>query len=214
VAHAAIACFLGDTAEATMAFAATRPPDIPRIALVDFGNDCVGTSLTVIRTLFRRYLEHVKAGRKEEAQKYKLFGVRPDTSSNLRDVSVPPLGDGRLDCGVNPRLVFLMREAIDREWQGWPLEGEDRALAERYCREVKIVVTGGFTPARISQFEGLRVPADLYGVGSWLLSNSDESGTNTDFTADVVRVRIDGRYYDLAKVGRKACDNLMLERVQ
>ena len=143
----------------------------------------------------------MKAGRKEEAQKYKLFGVRPDTSSNLRDVSVPPLGDGRLDCGVNPRLVFLMREAIDREWQGWPLEGEDRALAERYCREVKIVVTGGFTPARISQFEELRVPADLYGVGSWLLSNSDESGTNTDFTADVVRVRIDGRYYDLAKVG-------------
>ena len=74
--------------------------------------------------------------------------------------------------------------------------------------------TGGFTPARIRQFEGLRVPADLYGVGSWLLSNSDESGTNTDFTADVVRVRIEGRWYDLAKVGRKACDNLMLERVQ
>ena len=214
VAHAAIACFLGDTAEATMAFAATRPPDIPRIALVDFKNDCVGTSLQVIRTLFRRYLELVRAGREEEAQKYKLFGVRPDTSSNLRDVSVPPLGDRRLDCGVNPRLVFLMREAIDREWQAWPLEGEDRKRAEAYCRDVKIVVTGGFTPARIRQFEGLRVPADLYGVGSWLLSNSDESGTNNDFTADVVRVQIEGRVYDLAKVGRKACDNLMLERVQ
>ena len=61
---------------------------------------------------------------------------------------------------------------------------------------------------------GLRVPADLYGVGSWLLSNSDESGTNNDFTADVVRVKIEGRFYDLAKVGRQACDNLMLERVQ
>jgi nicotinate phosphoribosyltransferase len=214
VAHAAIACFLGDTAEATMAFAATREPEIPRIALVDFQNDCVGTSLQVIRTLFRRYLELVKGGREEEAQKYKLFGVRPDTSSNLRDASVPPLGDRRLDCGVNPRLVFLMREAIDREWQNWTLEADDLRLAERYCKDVKIVVTGGFTPARIRQFEGLRVPADLYGVGSWLLSNSDESGTNTDFTADVVRVRIEGRWYDLAKVGRKACDNLMLERVQ
>jgi nicotinate phosphoribosyltransferase len=214
VAHSAIACFLGDTAEATMAFAATRPADIPRIALVDFKNDCVGTSLQVIRTLFRRYLELMKAGRKEEAQKYKLFGVRPDTSANLRDVSVPPLGDRRLDCGVNPRLVFLMREAIDREWQSWPLEGEDRRLAEQYCHDVKIVVTGGFTPTRIRQFEDLRVPADLYGVGSWLLSNSDESGTNTDYTADVVRVKIEGRFYDLAKVGRKACDNLMLERVQ
>jgi nicotinate phosphoribosyltransferase len=214
VAHAAIACFLGDTAEATLAFAATRPPDIPRIALVDFRNDCVGTSLEVVRALFRRYLEHLRGGRPEEAQKYKLFGVRPDTSANLRDVSVPPIGDRRLDCGVNPRLVFLMREAIDREWQGWGLAGEDAAVAEAYCREVKIVVTGGFNATRIRQFEELRVPADVYGVGSWLLSSCDVCGTNNDFTADVVRVRIHGRWYDLAKVGRKACDNLMLERVQ
>ena len=214
VAHGAIACFLGDTAEATMAFATTRPPDIPRIALVDFRNDCVGTSLLVIRTMFRKYIELLRSGRTEEAAKYKLFGVRPDTSSNLRDVSVPPLGDRALDCGVNPRLVFLMREAIDREWQGWRLEGEDRRLAEQYCREVKIVVTGGFTPRKIGQFEDLRVPADLYGVGSWLLSSCEVCGTNNDFTADVVRVRIEGKWSELAKTGRKACDNLMLERVR
>jgi nicotinate phosphoribosyltransferase len=214
VAHAAIACFLGDTAEATMAFAATRPADVPRIALVDFRNDCVGTSLEVIRALFRRYLELLKAGRADEARKYKLFGVRPDTSSNLRDVSVPPLGDKRLDCGVNPRLVFAMREAMDREWTTWGLTGEDARIAEQYCRDVRIAVTGGFTPARIQQFEELAVPADIYGVGSWLLSSCDVCGTNNDFTADVVRVRIDGRWYDLGKVGRKACDNLMLERVQ
>ena len=214
VAHAAIACFLGDTAEATMAFAATRPADIPRIALVDFRNDCVGTSLHVIRTLFRRYLELVKAGKPEEARQYKLFGVRPDTSGNMRDVSVPPLGDKRLDCGVNPRLVFLMREAIDREWKSWNLSGEDRRIAEEYCRDVHIAVTGGFTPAKIRQFEELQVPADIYGVGSWLLSSCEVCGTNTDFTADVVRVRIEGRWYDLAKTGRRACDNLLLERVQ
>jgi nicotinate phosphoribosyltransferase len=214
VAHAAIACFLGDTAEAIMAFAATRPPDIPRIALVDFKNDCVGTSLQVIRRMFARYLELRKAGRTEEARKYKLYGVRPDTSSNMRDVSVPPLGDKRLDCGVNPRLVFAMREAIDREWMSWGLAGEDRQVAEEYCREVKIAVTGGFTPAKIRQFEDLAVPADIYGVGSWLLSSCDVCGTNNDFTADVVRVKIEGRWYDLAKVGRRPCDNLMLERVQ
>ena len=214
VAHSAIACFLGDTAEATMAFAATRPPDIPRIALVDFKNDCVGTSLAVIRAMFGRYLPLVRAGRTDEARKYKLFGVRPDTAADMRDVSVPPLGDKRLDCGVNPRLVFAMREAIDREWQSWDLAGEDRTVAEAYCKEVKIAVTGGFTPARIRQFEDLEVPADIYGVGSWLLSSCDVCGTNNDYTADVVRVRIDGRWYDLAKRGRKACDNLMLERVQ
>jgi nicotinate phosphoribosyltransferase len=214
VAHAAIACFLGDTAEATMAFAATQPPEIPRIALVDFQNDCVGTSLEVIRTMFRRHLELLKAGRPEEARRYKLYGVRPDTSSNLRDVSVPPLGDRRLDCGVNPRLVFLMREAIDREWQAWGLAGEDARLAERYCREVHIACTGGFNAAKIRQFEELGVPADLYGVGSWLLSSCDVCGTNNDFTADVVRVRIHDRWYDMAKVGRRPADNPALERVE
>src|SRR5687767_13421346 len=54
VAHAAIACFLGDTAEATMAFAATQPAEVPRIALVDYYNDCVGTSLAVIERMFRK----------------------------------------------------------------------------------------------------------------------------------------------------------------
>jgi nicotinate phosphoribosyltransferase len=214
VAHAAIACFLGDTAEATLAFAATQDPKVPRIALVDFRNDCVGTSRQVIKTMFARYHELLRQGRPEEAARYKLFGVRPDTSANVRDVSVPPLGDRRLDCGVNPRLVFLMREAIDREWESWPLEGEDRDLARRYCRDVRIVVTGGFTPARIRQFEELNVPADLYGVGSWLLSSCDACGTNADFTADVVRVRILGRWYDLAKTGRKACENPALERIR
>jgi nicotinate phosphoribosyltransferase len=39
-------------------------------------------------------------------------------------------------------------------------------------------------------------------------------GTNNDFTADVVRVRIDGRWYDLAKTGRRAGENPLLERVR
>lgn len=214
VSHAAIACFLGDTAEAMLALASTMPPDVPRIAVVDFQNDCVGTARSVLRALFPRYLELSKAGRTEEAKRYKLFGVRPDTSSNLRDRSVPPLGDKRLDCGVNARLVFLLREHIDREWQSWGLAGDDARVAEQYCRDVKIAVTGGFTPQRIRQFEELKVPADIYGVGSWLLSSCDVCGTSNDFTADVVRVKIDGRWLDLAKVGRKACDNLLLERVQ
>src|SRR5215470_17890184 len=85
VSHAAIACFLGDTTEAMLAFAATRPAEIPRIAVVDFRNDCVGTSLAVIRALFRRYLDLLHSGRTAEAERYKLFGVRPDTSSNMRD---------------------------------------------------------------------------------------------------------------------------------
>jgi nicotinate phosphoribosyltransferase len=214
VAHAAIACFLGDTAEATMAFAATQPADVPRIALVDFHNDCVGTSLDVIQRMFRRYLELTQGGQTEEARRYKLFGVRLDTASNLRDLSVPPLGDRRLDCGVSARLVFAAREAIDRAYVSWGLAGGELDLARSYCRDVKIAVSGGFTPQRIRDFEELKVPADIYGVGSWLLSSCETCGINNDFTADIVRVKIDGRWYDLAKAGRKACDNLMLERVQ
>src|SRR6187401_2839160 len=38
VSHAAVACFLGDTAEAMLALASTMPPDVPRIAVVDFQN--------------------------------------------------------------------------------------------------------------------------------------------------------------------------------
>jgi nicotinate phosphoribosyltransferase len=37
--------------------------------------------------------------------------------------------------------------------------------------------------------------------------------TVTDFTADVVRVKLKGEWVDLAKVGRQACDNPALERI-
>ena len=45
VAHAAIASFLGDTAEAMMEFSRILPAQIPRIALVDFNNDSVRDTL-------------------------------------------------------------------------------------------------------------------------------------------------------------------------
>lgn len=215
VSHAAIACFLGDTAEATMAFAATTPPEVPRIALVDFRNDCVGTALAVVGAMFERWRALRKTGAlPDEVRRYELWGVRPDTSSSLRDVSVPPLGDKALDCGVNPRLVFALREAIDSAWARWGLPAADAEEARRYCRQVKIVVTGGFTAERIRRFEELGVPADVYGVGSWLLSSCEEHGTSNDFTADVVRVKIEGGWHELAKTGRRACDNLLLERVR
>jgi nicotinic acid phosphoribosyltransferase len=41
VAHAMIACFVGDTTELMLQFARTLSPEVPRIALVDFHNDCV-----------------------------------------------------------------------------------------------------------------------------------------------------------------------------
>src|SRR5262245_38311528 len=171
IAHAAIAAFLGDTVECMLAFAETRPVEIPRIALIDFDNDCLGTTLAVMDAMFERYRELIDAGRDEQARRYKLFGVRPDTSGTLRDVSVPPLGMKELDMGVTPRLVFFLRKAIDDAWTRWKLTPDWIARAQEWCREVRIVVTGGFSPRKIRRFEELGVPADIYGVGSSLFSN-------------------------------------------
>jgi nicotinate phosphoribosyltransferase len=66
------------------------------------------------------------------------------------------------------------------------------------------VASGGFTAARIEEFENAGVPVDAYGVGSSLIRGEN------DFTADVVIV--DGR--PCSKVGRHPMPNLRLERVE
>ena len=211
VAHSAIACFFGDTAEAMLAFSTVLPVSIPRIALVDFNNDCVADSLATASELFRCYREAVDAGRPEEAERFKLYGVRLDTSASLRDASIEPMGELSLDMGVNPRLVFNVRQALDHAWEGWDLPADWCDRAAEYCKGIKIVVSGGFGPEKIDRFERLRVPVDIYAVGSALFDN--HGPTVTDFTADVVRVRVSGEWVDLAKVGRKALENPALERV-
>jgi nicotinate phosphoribosyltransferase len=212
IAHAAIACFLGDTAEAMLAFARVLPLHIPRIALVDFNNDSVAESLAVCKTMFDQYRSLLEHNQPEEAERYLLYGVRLDTSAALRDVSVPPLGDPLLDLGVNPRLVFLVRQGLDNAWQNWDnLSPKWRDTARQFCQSVKIVVSGGFNPEKIQRFEKLNVPVDIYAVGSSLFDN--HGTTVSDFTADVVRVKVDGRWVDLAKVGRRACDNPDMQRV-
>ena len=213
VSHAAIACFLGDTVEAMLAFAAVRPPQVPRIALVDFSNDTVGTSLAVLKAMFERYRAACEADQTELADRYKLYGVRLDTSSNMRDISIPPLGDKKLDNGVNPRLCWEVRRGLDRAWESWNLSPAWQEQAKAFCRAVKIVVSGGFGPEKITRFEELSVPVDIYGVGSSLVSNDEAQGTNTDFTADVVRVKINADWVKLAKVGRGPANNPDLKPV-
>jgi nicotinate phosphoribosyltransferase len=211
VAHAAIASFLGDTCEAMLAFSEVLPVSIPRIALVDFNNDCANDSLEVCKTMFARYRALLDAGRPEDAERFRLYGVRLDTGGNLRDVSIPPLGDAALDLGVNPRLVFAVRKALDQAADQWVLPEPWRERARAYCRGVKIVVSGGFTPEKIRRFEKLSVPVDIFAVGSALFDN--HGATVTDYTADVVRVKVHGQWIDMAKIGRRPCDNPDLERV-
>ena len=118
----------------------------------------------------------------------RLWGVRLDTSETLVDRSLWSTMGGFRPTGVAPELVCAVRRALD---------------AEGFQR-VKIVVSGGFTAARIAAFEAAGVPADAYGVGSGLLRGV------ADFTADVVR--LEGA--PCAKVGREYRPNPRLEPVE
>jgi nicotinate phosphoribosyltransferase len=117
-----------------------------------------------------------------------LWGVRLDTSDKLADESLRRLHGDEAPKGVAPKLVRLTRDALD----------------EAGFRDVKIVVSGGFTAERIREFEAAGVPVDAYGVGSSLIRGAN------DFTADVVMV--DGR--PCAKVGREYRPNERLSLVR
>ncbi|NOZ74235.1 MAG: quinolinate phosphoribosyl transferase [FCB group bacterium] len=95
--HALIAACAGDTVQAARLFH-EHYPAANLIALVDFHNDCVRTSLQVARALGE-----------------KLWGVRLDTSAALIDKSVTSDMSAYPPTGVTPQLVFKVREALDRE---------------------------------------------------------------------------------------------------
>jgi nicotinate phosphoribosyltransferase len=90
--------------------------------------------------------------------------------------------------GVNERLVWKVREALDRDGS----------------EHVKIVASGGFDVEKISRFERGGVPVDSYGLGSSLIRGSN------DFTGDIVLT--DGR--PSAKVGRRYRASERLELVR
>jgi nicotinate phosphoribosyltransferase len=171
VPHALISSYGGDTVRAAVRFAEWAPPDMNVTVLVDFENDSPKTALEVARALGDR-----------------LWGVRLDTSESLVDFSlIGELGDFN-PTGVNERLVWKVREALDGE-------GFER---------VRIVASGGFDVDKIRSFEESGVPVDAYGIGSSLIRGSN------DFTADIVIT--DGQ--PSAKFGRRYRPNPRLERVE
>ncbi|MEP7293198.1 MAG: nicotinate phosphoribosyltransferase [Chloroflexota bacterium] len=207
VPHALIAAFFGDTAEAMVAFARYLPIDVPRIALVDFNNDTVGDSLATAAAFWGQYRAALDADDSDGQRRWRLDGVRLDTSPSVRDVSLDPTDP----FGINPKLVHLVRQALDAAWESWDVPQHLIAAAQTFCRNIKIVVTGGFNAERIAQYERERVPVDIYGVGSSLLRN--DYATNTDFTMDLVRLKVGNEWRDLAKVGRAPNDNADLQPV-
>ena len=100
IPHALIAAYGGDTVRALQAFDRAIPRSVPRIALVDIDNDCVGTALACARALGRR-----------------LWAVRLDTAETLWDRSIKRRT--RANRGVSPELVRLVRRALDRAGFRW-----------------------------------------------------------------------------------------------
>ncbi len=170
VPHALIAAVGGDTVKAVNLFGDTYP-EVDLVALVDFDNDSVATSLQCCEALGDR-----------------LWGVRLDTSETLVDKSIIPAMQNFKPVGVTPKLVEMTRQTLDKHGYN----------------HVKIIVSGGFNPGRIIEFEKRQVPVDAYGVGSYLMR-----GVNA-FTADVVL--LDGN--PCAKVGRQYTPNPRLELVR
>lgn len=91
--HALIAACDGSTVEAARLFAEIFP-DVDLVALVDYDNDCAGTSLTLARALGP-----------------KLRGVRLDTSEKLIDKSLE--NEPNAPRGVNRKLCANVRRALD-----------------------------------------------------------------------------------------------------
>lgn len=157
IPHALIAAYEGDTVRALLAFDKYMDQDIPRIALVDFNNDCVKDALACANALGDR-----------------LYAVRLDTSKGMVDESIVRAFDEekmtipenlrRILSGVCPTLVRHVREALDKGGYG----------------HVKIIVSGGFTAEKIRHFVETEVPFDGVGVGSSLYSK------RIDFTSDIV----------------------------
>jgi nicotinate phosphoribosyltransferase len=201
VPHALIACFLADTAESMVAFARYLPVSVPRIALVDFNNDSAGASVATVSALWEHYRKALEAGDADEQRRWTLNGVRLDTAGNMRDVSLGP-DDPR---GVSVPLVRKVREALDHAWERWNVPDRLADAAKTYCQKVQIVVSGGFNREKIEAFEREGVPVDVYAVGSHFFQNDREA--NTDYTMDVVRVKIANQWVPMAKTGRRAGDN-------
>lgn len=149
-------------------------PNDDIMALVDYNNDVITDSLKVADALGTH-----------------LNAVRVDTSKTLvdkyflRNQHLMGKFDPR---GVNPELIFALRRALDDA-------GHDY---------VNIVASGGFTEEKISNFEELNVPVDMYGIGSSLLK------LNIGFTGD--NVLLNGTHS--AKEGRKYWPNDRLEKVE
>ncbi|MBR2055844.1 MAG: nicotinate phosphoribosyltransferase [Mycoplasmataceae bacterium] len=167
IPHVLIQQFDGNLVEAMKAYKETFPNEKELIALVDFSNDVIKDSLSVLKVF-----------------KEKLYGVRVDTSKNMIDHMFDNDENRSKYNGVNPEQIKRLRKALD----------------ENNGKHVKIIVSSGFNPEKISLFEKENTPVDVYGVGDFILK------INIGFTCDAVK----NNGKEIAKEGRKYSYNSKL----
>lgn len=157
IPHVLIQHFDGDITKVMKAYKQIFPNEKKLIALVDFNNDVIHDSLSVLKILGND-----------------LYGVRVDTSKNMIDKM---FNENEKYYGVNPIQIKRLRKALD----------------ENNGKHVKIIVSSGFDPEKISLFEKENTPVDSYGVGDYILK------ININFTCDAVK----NNNKNFAKEGRK-----------
>ena len=119
----------------------------------------------------------------------KLNGVRIDTSKSLIDHYFDDKDTSGFDPhGVCKELVFALREALDSEGFNY----------------VKITVSSSFSAEKIQEWKKLKVPVDMFGVGTYFVNN-----TTCGFTGDLVM--LDGK--PEAKEGRSNYPSSRLKKV-
>ncbi|QBF34764.1 nicotinate phosphoribosyltransferase [Mycoplasmopsis phocirhinis] len=136
IPHCLIQNFDGSTEEAMKAYAKLFPNE-KIISLVDYHNNVIRESLNSYRAIGKS-----------------LWGVRLDTSKNMKDHMFDNEEDNHEFYGVNIEQVKRLRQALDQEG----------------AQHVKIVVSSGFTPQKIAKFEAANTPVDAYGVGQGIFS--------------------------------------------
>lgn len=131
VPHIFIQNFDGDTGKAMKAYL-DMYPNVKIISLVDYHNNVIEQSLESFKALGKN-----------------LYGVRIDTSKNMKDHMFDNEEDKSEYYGVNVEQIKRLRKALDNAG----------------ANHVKIAVSSGFNPSKIAQFETEKAPVDAYGVG-------------------------------------------------
>ncbi|HOK40333.1 MAG TPA: nicotinate phosphoribosyltransferase [bacterium] len=155
VSNTLIGCYEGLISDAAFAYDKATDNLIKRIIVVSWNNDSINDAIKLVNNFYNKYYK--KDGKKLSdvigSGRNKIWAVRFDNLINIRDFSVTPINSKSL--GTSAELIWLARKKFD----------------EFGLNDLKIVASGGFDYKKIKLFEQLKVPVDIYGVGSYIVNN-------------------------------------------